>query len=95
MLLLVAAGLSLIRSSRRVAAYIAVCSASGLIVSIIFSTLLLILVAKLPWPSGASTVGGVVMIGSYIGGLVLGGLFGVILGFLGLYRAFHKSKQHP
>lgn len=84
--LVVACGLAFIPDTRRVAAYIAVCSTSGLIVSIALSTLALILVTKLPWAAGGSTAGGVALIVSYVGGIALGGLIGIALGFWGLYQ---------
>ena len=72
--LILAGALAFIPDTRRVAAYIAVCSTSGLLVSVAWSTLALILVTKLPWAASGSTVGGVALIVSYIGGMTLGGI---------------------
>lgn len=94
-LILVAAGLCIAPRRRRVAAYIAVCSTSGLIVSIILSTLLLILAAKLPWPRGGTTVRGIVLIGSYLGGIFLGGLVGIALGAWGLHGVLLRRRSNP
>jgi hypothetical protein len=84
--LVLAGGLAFIPNTRRVATYFAVCATSGLVVSVAVSTLALILVSKLPWPASGSTVGGVALIASYIGGMILGGISGIALGFWGLYR---------
>jgi hypothetical protein len=66
--LVLAAGLAFIPDTRRVAAYVAVCSTSGLIVSITFSTLALVLYQSCPggpqalrraaWPSSQATLEG-------------------------------------
>ena len=85
--------LTFIRNTRRLAAYIAVCSTSALVVSIVVSTLALILTAKLPWNSNGSVVGGVVMIGSYLGGIVAGAVLGAALGFWGLYRLMNMRAR--
>jgi hypothetical protein len=85
-IIVLSGGLALIPVTRRIAAYVAVCSTTGLIASIVLSTLGLILVAKLPWPAGGSYVGGAALIISYIGGIALGGLLGIIVGFWGLYK---------
>ena len=93
MVLVLAVGLAFNPNTRRLAAYISVCSTSGLIVSIAVSTLALILSAKIPWPAGGSVVGGVVLIGTYIGGMVLGGLAGIALSFWGLRRFMSRRER--
>lgn len=91
--LILAGGLAFIPDARRVAAYIAVCSTSGLVLSVALSTLALILVAKLPWAASGSATGGVALIVSYIGGMILGGIIGIALGFWALYR--FKGRRAP
>jgi hypothetical protein len=93
LILLIAGGLAFMKSTRRLAAYIAVCSTSGVLVSIVLSTLALILVAKLPWSASGSTAGGIAFLASYIGGIALGGVLGVALGFWGLYRFTGSRKR--
>jgi hypothetical protein len=67
-------GLALIPATGRIAAYVTVRSISRLITSIVLSMLGLILVAKLAWPAGGSSLGGAALIISYIGGMAFGGL---------------------
>jgi hypothetical protein len=92
--LALAGGLAFIKATRRLALYIAVCSTSGLIVSIIVSTLLLILTAKLPWSDRFAMLGAGVMIGSYLGAIMAGGVLGAALGFWALWR-FTRKRARP
>jgi hypothetical protein len=83
LILLLAGGLAFMRHTRRLAAYLAVCSTSGVLVSFVVSTVALILAAEVP----QNTLPGLaLLIGGYLGGIVMGGLMGVGLSFWLLYR---------